>query len=402
MQPEYLPVVVVVAFDRVKSLNRILSSLDKSYCPSGTKLVVSIDNNGTNEDVFQAAQDFNWKFGEKEVIYQKERLGLKKHIIKCGDLSFKYGSVIILEDDLYVSPYFYKYTIDSLSYYKDSEEIAGISLFNLPYTESCKLPFTPIKDDSDVYFKQVPSSLGQAWSQKHWSLFKKWYDTNPDILEIYGLPPIVKKWWPETSWKKYYYAYLVKHDKYFVFPQVSLTTSFNDLGTNMKTKSYFGQTPLKTVESEFKFKKLSDAVNVYDAYSELLPDRFAKLCDVLNDFNYEVDLYGRKDSFIADFVLTTKPCAKTVLSFERSLKPHELNIIYNLKGEEIFLAKKEDVLFYPTTVDHLKYNRTTQDFINEFTYFYKNAFDTDVLMRVFKYRVLNKIKALFNKEDKKN
>ncbi len=397
MLSKYLPVIVVVAFDRVKSLERVLTSLSRSFCPEGTKLIISIDNNGTNKDVYLSAQNFDWKFGEKEVIYHQERLGLRKHIIQCGDLSEKYGSVIILEDDLFVSPHFYDFAVGALSYYDDCKEIAGISLYNLPYTESSKLPFIPIKEESDIYFKQVPSSLGQAWSYNQWGAFKQWYGTEPDVLEIYGLPLLVKKWWPETSWKKYFYAYLVKFNKFFVFPQISLTTCFNDLGSNMRTKSFFGQTPLKILESNFNFKKLSDSINIYDAYSELMPDSFTKLCNTLSDYKYEVDLYGRKDALENDIVLTTKPCKKYIKGFERSLKPHELNIIYNLSGNEIFLAKKEDVLFYPKTVDELKYGRTTQDFINEYSYFYNNTFDTDVLLKLFKVKINKKIKSYFKK-----
>jgi hypothetical protein len=243
----------------------------------------------------------------------------------------------------------------------------------------------------------VPSSLGQAWNYKQWNSFKKWYNTNPDILNVNGLPPIAKKWWPDTSWKKFFYAYLVKFNKFFVFPQISLTTSFNDPGTNMKVKSFFGQSPLKIIRSPFKFKHLKDSLNVYDAYSEILPGAINKLSNLLKDYDYEVDLYARKDVFSKDYVLTTKPCAKYIFSFDRSLKPHELNVVFELPGEEIYFALKEDVLFYPSTVEHLKYNRSTDDFIKEFTYFYKNAFDTDVIMRIIGFKVRNKIKLLFNK-----
>ena len=81
-------------------------------------------------------------------------------MLKCGDYAEKYGSVIVLEDDLYVSPFFYVCASAALDYYEKDERIAGISLFNLPYSQSWKLPFVPLQDDSDVYFKQVPASLG--------------------------------------------------------------------------------------------------------------------------------------------------------------------------------------------------------------------------------------------------
>lgn len=38
--------------------------------------------------------------------YSGEKRGLKEHIYRCGDLSKFFKSVTILEDDLYVSPFF--------------------------------------------------------------------------------------------------------------------------------------------------------------------------------------------------------------------------------------------------------------------------------------------------------
>lgn len=396
MMQNFHPAIVVVAFDRINSLNRILTSLSQGIYPENTKLIISIDNNGKNQNVVEAAKKFGWMFGEKEVIYQQKRLGLRNHIIRCGDLTYKYDSVIILEDDLYVSPFFYNYAQQALSYYKDDEKIAGISLYNLSYTESSKLPFIPIKDDSDVYFKQIPSSLGQAWTSKQWDEFKQWYDLNEDICEIQGLPYVVRKRWPESSWKKYFYAFLVVFDKFFIFPQNSFTTNFNDAGTNMITNSYFGQTQVEIVNKSYKFKKIKEAINVYDAYSEILPKKLNTLCNTLKGYNYEVDLYGRKEFFNEDIVLTTKLCKKSILSFKRSMKPHELNIVFNLEGEEIFLSRKEDVLYYPKSVNNIKYNRTIKDFINEYNYFYRNVFETNILFKIIKFRLWNKILKLLN------
>ncbi|MBC8386741.1 MAG: glycosyltransferase family 2 protein [Actinobacteria bacterium] len=388
MKNNYQPVIVVVAFNRLKSLNRILYSLNRSFTPNGTKLIISIDNNGKNKDVAELASEYIWKFGEKEVIYHKERLGLRNHIIKCGDLSFDYGSVIILEDDLFVSPYFYKYAQEALTYYSNCDNIAGISLYNQPYTESNKLPFIPIKDNSDVYFKQIPSSLGQAWSKEHWDSFKKWYDTNPDVHNCKGLPVKVRNW-TESSWKKYYYAYLVNFNKYFVFPQISFTTNFNDPGENMIMRTFFGQIPIKIIESPFNFKALKDAINVYDAYSEILPDKINKLCNTLNDYDLEVDLYGKKDSFTKDYVITSKTCKNYIAGFERSMKPHEMNIIMDIRGEELVLAKRDDIIIQ---------QQTMEEFINEYTYFYKNIFDTNVLINLIKSRFKKKIKSYFIKK----
>lgn len=392
MTNKYQPVIVVVAFNRTLSLKRILDSLLKAVYIEKTKLIISIDNNGTNQDVVELAKSFFWEFGEKEVIYQSEHLGLRKHILTCGDLTYQYGSIIMLEDDLVVSPYFYQYAVEALNYYKDANEIAGISLYNLPYTEASKLPFLPLKDDSDVYFMQVPSSLGQSWSMEHWDKFKKWFDASPDLKLIKGLPIIATKYWSASSWKKYFYGYLVECNKFFVFPQVSLTTNFNDRGENMYAKTYFGQVSLQMQAISYKWKSAGDSINVYDAYSEILPEKLKVLCSKLNGYDFETDLFGQKESFSKDFVLTHKPCRNPVYSFERAMKPHELNIIYDIKGNELCLAKREDVLFTEETIKNLLYRTKPVDqFLNDFAYYYTNVFDTKKMMRIVWFNLKNKL-----------
>ena len=388
MDKEYKPVIIVVAFNRIKSLQRILNSLASSICPAGTKLIISIDNNGQNENVADLAKKFDWQMGEKEIIYQDEHLGLRNHIIKCGDLTYEYGSIIMLEDDLVVSPYFYRYAQEALDFYKSFKEIGGISLYNLPYTEALKQPFIPLKDDSDVYFKQVPSSLGQAWSVEQWDSFKKWYSTDPDVKSIYGLPVKVKNW-PVTSWKKYYYGYIVETNKYFVFPQNSFTTNFNDLGVNMITKNYLGQVRLEIVEPSCKFKSKDESINVYDAHSELLPDILKKLQPALAEYDFEVDLYNKKESFSKDYILTSKSCNNPVMSFAREMKPIEMNIIYNISGSDLVLAKREDVTIKSLNMD---------EFEDEYAYFYRNIFDTNILIKLISNRAKRRIKSIFKKK----
>ena len=57
-------------------------------------------------------------------------------MLQCGDISYEYGSVIVLEDDLFVSPFFYKYAVEAQEFYRDDNRIGGISLYNQPRQEA--------------------------------------------------------------------------------------------------------------------------------------------------------------------------------------------------------------------------------------------------------------------------
>ena len=61
-------------------------------------LVISIDGGG-HERVVEIANELV-AHEDKRVIAGNRNMGLRDHIISCGDLSLEYGSVIVLEDDL--------------------------------------------------------------------------------------------------------------------------------------------------------------------------------------------------------------------------------------------------------------------------------------------------------------
>lgn len=343
---KYNPVIVVVAFNRPRSLERLLFSLKKAKNIDNARLIISIDNKEPeNFPVRDLAMKFEWPYGEKEVIYQEKRLGLKQHVLKCGDLAIKYGSVIVLEDDLFVSPYFYDYAVKALEYYDHDEKIGGISLYNHTYEDINDIPFQPITDESDVYFLQFPSSLGQAWTAKHWTNFRNWFQENQDISKVPIHNQILK--WPETSWKKYFTAYLVDTDKYFAFPRISLTTNFNDQGTHKTKKVNFnGQTTLRLSHDKYRFKSLESSFCIYDSHFELLPEKIGEFIPWITQYDFTTDLYGIKDleKITTEFILTTKPVKKSIHSFTRALKPHDLNVLMDLKGNDIYLCHKSDVL----------------------------------------------------------
>ena len=185
---------------------------------------------------------------------------------------------------------------------------------------------------------------------------------------------------------------MVVKNKFFVYPQISYSSNFNDEGTNMVSKTYWGQVSLQLVPKKIKFKSVKDSVNVYDAYSEILSDRLKRLNTALKDYDFEVDLYGQKESFSKEYVLTSKHCQTRIKGYERAMKPQELNVIYNIPGNEFSFARKEDVKFSLKAIrDLIKRSMAVEDFINMYDYYYTNVSDTKILIKIIKFRFKNKI-----------
>ena len=139
------PAIVVAAYSRPKSLERLLGMLNHGSYPreASIPLVVSIDGGGA--DVVKAiANSFEWMHGVKKVIFHDRNLGLREHILRCGDLTEQYGAIIMLEDDLGVSPFFYEYTLQALRQFSEEEDIAGISLYKHLINVNCSSVFEPM------------------------------------------------------------------------------------------------------------------------------------------------------------------------------------------------------------------------------------------------------------------
>jgi len=304
-------------------------------------LVISIDGGGTAE-MQEIAEQFEWKYGEKRIIAHKENLGLRKHIIACGDLTEESGDVIMLEDDLFVSPYFYDYAVKALDFYKDDEKIAGISLYTYEFIAYVKLPFVPLQNGYDVFFMQIPSSWGQAWTTKQWKSFKRFYETNPIVRGTDKLPDSVKSW-PETSWKKYFYKYIVDNDLYFVYPYTSYSTNFGDIGVHYTNFTSRLQVSLMTVLKNNLFPKFGYSSVIYDAYFELLPRCFWQR-GVKENTNFCVDVYGSKQLglFNNDYCFSIKETDNPIEQYAIDLVPIENNIICEFSGNKISYAKLTD------------------------------------------------------------
>jgi len=337
--------IVVAAYNRENTLSRILSSLSKAYYPGEVKLIISIDGGGPG-NVIQTAKEFLWEHGEKEIVEHDKNLGLRRHILFCGAISQGYDGIILLEDDLYVSPWFYNYALNASKFYQECPEISGISLYSPRYNETAFLPFYPLNDGSDIFFMQLACSWGQIWLREQWKEFEKWYN-NSDNIELINdqTLPINVKIWPKTSWKKYFVQYMILKNKYFVYPMNSYTTNFGDKGQHHGNTKTF-QVPLVIGEKKtFNFVELKDANVKYDAFCEIDSDCLKRLSGNLSSYEFAVDLYGTKEKhhFDKSYVITSKECLNFSRSFDKTLLPLECNVIESIQGCKLFLAKVEDV-----------------------------------------------------------
>ncbi len=326
--------IIAVGYNRADAVERLLHSLSKAqYDYTDIRLVISIDHSG-NEEVVRAAENFKWDFGERVIIHHPQRLGLRRHIISCGDLTRKYGAVMVLEDDLYVSPDFYNYAMKALEQYGELPQIAGISLNTKRELLESAYPFFPLHRGDDIYFQQFATSWGQVWNEQMWSGFRNWYDSHPSLPYHKDVLPEVLHY-PDTSWAKFYQTYIVDTGKYYVYSYDSLTTNFGDAGQHFGSSSSAVQSVLFYGKKDYRMPQFEDGVK-YDIYGE--PAGLGEYLGVEEE-HFTCDLWGRKPSeSYRRYVLSSRRLDYKVLkSFAMQMKPAELNILEEIPGKELCL-----------------------------------------------------------------
>lgn len=109
------------------------------------------------------------QFKSITLIEREKNWGLANSLIAgITDLCEKYGRVVVVEDDLILSPYFLKFMNDGLNKYEDDDRVSAISGFLNPI--DCKAP--------ETFFLRYFACWGWATWKRAWDLL------NTDAREL--------------------------------------------------------------------------------------------------------------------------------------------------------------------------------------------------------------------------
>ena len=102
-------------------------------------------------------------FASVQIVERERNFGLARSIIDgVGQVLGRHGSVIVVEDDLLLSPHFLRYMNDGLAVYADEERVASIHGYRYPGTEP--LP--------ETFFLRGADCWGWATWSRAWRYFE--------------------------------------------------------------------------------------------------------------------------------------------------------------------------------------------------------------------------------------
>lgn len=101
------------------------------------------------------------KFRSVSIVEREKNWGLANSLIAgITEIVNKYGRVIVVEDDLILSPYFLRYMNEALEKYKDEDMVASISAFLNPI--DCEAP--------ETFFLRYFACWGWATWKRGWDI----------------------------------------------------------------------------------------------------------------------------------------------------------------------------------------------------------------------------------------
>lgn len=378
--------IVVIGYNRVDSLRWLTTSLLNAKYEKSTPLVFSIDCSGC-KDVYDFVNEFEWPYGDKYVRIQKEKLGLKKHIYECGDISQYFKAVIILEDDTYVTPGFYSYFDRAIDFYKTDSRITCISGYLNRINGYAEIPFDPYYNGFDVIAMQEITSTGECFTREMWADFRKWLSvdehSSDDYINNVDMQPSIKKW--NRAWTKYYNAYMVETNKYCIYPILSVVTNCGAIGEHSDSSLTLVQTNIEMGYRNFVFASLSDLTK-YDIYFNNI-----EIYRQLNMSEGELclDLYGTNPNLLSrKFLLSIRNLPyKIEKSFALNFRAPEINIMLDIPGNDIKLY--DTTIAAPRKQGEVDYS-TIDYFLHGFNQRYLRQYIAKWLIRVLNKKMFNR------------
>lgn len=160
--------IILFVYNRPWHTQKTIEALQNNELASESELFIYADNakNKNHDNQVLKVRKYIKKIGgfKKVTIIEREKnWGLSKSIIDgVTKVINKYGRVIVMEDDLLVSPYFLKYMNASLCKYEYEVKVIQIAGYMFPLNINIK---------GDALFLPLTSSWGWATWKRAWDLF---------------------------------------------------------------------------------------------------------------------------------------------------------------------------------------------------------------------------------------
>ena len=315
----------VLTMNRATSLQRLLVSLENSeYGGENVDLYIHIDKSNDNQGCIRVAESFDFSHGDVTIEVAEQNSGLRDSWFNAW-YPKEEERAVIFEDDMEVSPLWFKWLNKAWDAYSDRKDLAGISL--QIQTLKAKNPhhnnWNPGSKGAFLY--RIPGSWGFSPHPIQWKSFLDWIraqDLNTLDVSTPGL--ITSDWWQKLDhrgmWTQYYIYFCVQHDLFTLYANLperkTLTAHWREKGVHTPTSSGIDFPLASKVTFEFPSKPQK-----YDWDGEAIEEPVSRttkpthLINVVKSCNVEIASTTFVQNYDVEYILSVHtPIDKTVIS----------------------------------------------------------------------------------------
>ncbi|KAL5708479.1 hypothetical protein ACHQM5_019271 [Ranunculus cassubicifolius] len=303
--PNFTLTLKVLTFDRLNSLSRCLNSLaNADYEGDRVNIHVFIDHfkDGNEKELDGKIEEsrkrldfvdgFVWRYGEKFVHYRTGNVGLQAQWLEAWWPSSDDEFAFVVEDDLEVSPLFYKFLKGLIVnyYYNESNynpNIYGASLQRPRFVPGKHGNKIQLDSETRLFLYQLVGTWGQLLFPKPWKEFRLWYDTH----KAKGIKPILQGmvttgWYKklgERIWTPWFIKFIHSRGYFNIYTNIlherALSVSNRDVGVNYGKSAGPDSQLLQELPLDINLFEMQPLSNLkwYDfCFREVLPGRIIK------------------------------------------------------------------------------------------------------------------------------
>jgi glycosyltransferase involved in cell wall biosynthesis len=250
MSVDLAPITLFV-YNRPDHVRKAIKSLAGNALAGESNLIIFSDGAKDDSDATKVSEVRRFLhrvdgFKSVKIVERAENHGLSRSIITgVTEICNVYGRVIVLEDDLVLSPYFLKYMNDALTLYRDDDKV--ISIHGYLY---------PIKAvPPETFFLKGADCWGWATWKRGWDLFEsngalllqeirtRGLEKEFDMGGVYPYTHMLKQQVKgnNDSWAVRWYASAFLNDKLTLYPGRSLVYNIgnDNTGTHCSQTNIF-------------------------------------------------------------------------------------------------------------------------------------------------------------------
>ncbi|KAF3782887.1 hypothetical protein EJ110_NYTH33489 [Nymphaea thermarum] len=337
-------IVKVLAYDRLDSLARCLRSIaNADYDGDRVDLHIFLDHfrasdagndSGVLDQRLEGARrmlgfvdGFEWKFGDKLVHYRTGNVGLQAQWLEAWWPSSDDEFAFVVEDDLELSPVYYRYLKKLIAaYYYDrsnfNPSIYGASLQRPRFVAGKHGNKLQLDDDTHIFLYQIVGTWGQLLFPKPWKEFRLWYDTH----KLKNIQPILMGmvttgWYKrmgERIWTPWFIKFIHTRGYYNIYTNLlqerALSVSHREAGVNYGRKVGPDSQLINSSSLDLNLWSMQplSSLKWFDfCFREVIPGRIVKTLDELGPLLHSLQrdktviilsLYGVADAYFRNLL----------------------------------------------------------------------------------------------------